>query len=203
MLGGWIWADVAQRLRGAGHRVFTPTLTGVGERHHLIRPDIGLATHIADITAVIDYEDLRDVILVAHSFSGVAATGALDARRDRVRQFAFFDALRYVEKEASHDVPNALRDASRDKKGFGHGEGYLYPHAFRDHYVAERYLPDEMQGLFFYAPGTLGYEKTVAERLAYFRARDAEESIEKRVRRYAKDDAPAAPTPEPVTNDEL
>ena len=92
-LGGWIWADVAQRLRGAGHRVFTPTLTGVGERHHLIRPDIGLATHIADITGVIDYEDLRDVILVAHSFSGVAATGALDARRDRVRQIAFFDAL--------------------------------------------------------------------------------------------------------------
>ena len=92
-LGGWIWADVAARLRAMGHRVFTPTLTGVGERHHLTSPTVGLDTHIADIVAVIDFEELRDVILIGHSFSGVAITGAADARRDRIRHIAFFDAL--------------------------------------------------------------------------------------------------------------
>ncbi len=99
--------------------------------------------------------------------------------------FAFFDALAHVEKEQTTDMPNALKDASRDKKGFGHGEGYLYPHAYRDHYVAEQYLPEEMQGLYFYQPSQMGYEKTIGERLAYLRRRDAEESVEKRARRYA------------------
>ncbi len=108
--------------------------------------------------------------------------------------FSFFDALAHVEKEQTRDVPNPLRDASRDKKGLGHGEGYLYPHAFRDHYVAEQYLPDAMQGVYFYNPGTLGYEKTVAERLAYFRQRDEAESIEKRARRYAETPEPPPPS---------
>jgi len=92
-LGGWIWADVAERLRAAGHRVLTPTLTGVGERHHLTSPNVGLDTHIADVVNVIDFEELRDVILIGHSFSGVAVTGVADARRDRIRHIAFFDAV--------------------------------------------------------------------------------------------------------------
>ncbi|MBE2185165.1 MAG: AAA family ATPase [Rhodothermales bacterium] len=99
--------------------------------------------------------------------------------------FAFFDALAHVEKEQTNDVPNPLKDSSRDKKGLGHGEGYLYPHAYRDHYVAEQYLPAEMQGLYFYQPSDMGYEKTVAERLAYFRRRDEDESVVKRAQRYA------------------
>lgn len=101
--------------------------------------------------------------------------------------FAFFDALAHVEKEQTKDVPNPLKDGSRDKKGLGHGEGYLYPHAYRDHYVAEQYLPVEMQGLYFYQPSEMGYEKTVAERLAYFRRRDEDESVVKRAQRYADD----------------
>ena len=92
-LGGWIWAEVADRLRALGHRVFTPTLTGCGERHHLTGPDVGLETHIRDLTGVIDWEGLSDVILVAHSFSGIAATGAADRRRDRIRRLVYFDAL--------------------------------------------------------------------------------------------------------------
>ena len=77
--------------------------------------------------------------------------------------FAFFDALAAVEAERDSDVPNHLKDASRDKKGFGHGEGYLYPHAYRDHWVAQQYLPDSLQGKVFYRPGHLGYEQTIAE----------------------------------------
>ena len=99
--------------------------------------------------------------------------------------FSFFDALSYVEKEQSHEAPNPLKDANRDKKGFGHGEGYLYPHAYRDHYTPQQYLPETMQGTFFYQPGEIGYEKTIAERLQYWRARDEEESLAKRIQRYS------------------
>lgn len=101
--------------------------------------------------------------------------------------FAFFSALEHVEKERSEDPPNALKDGSRDKKGLGHGVGYKYPHAYQDHYVPEQYLPGGMQGTYFYEPSDQGFEAKLASRLAYLRARDAEESIEKRVQRYAED----------------
>ncbi len=75
--------------------------------------------------------------------------------------FAFFDALATVEKEREADVPNHLKDGSRDKEGFGHGQGYLYPHAYRDHWVAQQYLPDALQGKVFYQPGDIGYEREI------------------------------------------
>ncbi|NBC00166.1 MAG: AAA family ATPase [Bacteroidetes bacterium] len=101
--------------------------------------------------------------------------------------FAYFDALKHVREEQTGDVPNHLKDASRDKEGLGHGVGYQYPHAYREGYVPEQYLPDAMQGLYFYAPRAQGYEQVVAERLADLRARDAEESVVKRAMRYAED----------------
>lgn len=75
----------------------------------------------------------------------------------------FFDALKLVGNEREGDVPNHLKDASRDKEGFGHGEGYQYPHAYRDHWVAQQYLPKSLQGKLFYEPGTIGYEATLAD----------------------------------------
>lgn len=75
--------------------------------------------------------------------------------------FAFFDALAAVESEQETEVPNHLRDSSRDSEGFGHGQGYLYPHAYRDHWVAQQYLPDSLQGKVFYQPGDLGYEQQI------------------------------------------
>ncbi len=101
--------------------------------------------------------------------------------------FAYFDALKHVQNEQTGDVPNPLKDAARDKKGLGHGKDYKYPHAYREGYVPEQYLPEEMQGLYFYAPREIGYEKVVGERLARLRERDDEERIEKRVRRYVDD----------------
>ena len=70
----------------------------------------------------------------------------------------FFDALKLVETEATEEVPNHLRDANRDGQGFGHGAGYLYPHAYRDHWVAQQYLPSSLQGKLFYQPSDQGYE---------------------------------------------
>ena len=75
---------------------------------------------------------------------------------------AFFDALSSVEKEDA-DVPNHLKDPSRDAEGFGHGAGYLYPHAYRDHWVAQQYLPDILAGKVFYNPTTQGYEATIRQ----------------------------------------
>ncbi len=75
---------------------------------------------------------------------------------------AFFDALASVEKEDA-DVPNHLRDASRDADGFGHGAGYMYPHAYRDHWVAQQYLPESLAGRVFYTPSSQGYEKGIRD----------------------------------------
>ncbi len=75
---------------------------------------------------------------------------------------AFFDALASVEKEDT-EVPNHLRDANRDAEGFGHGAGYLYPHAYRDHWVAQQYLPDQLVGRVFYTPSDQGYEKKIRD----------------------------------------
>jgi len=73
---------------------------------------------------------------------------------------AFFDAISSVEKEDA-DVPSHLKDNSRDAEGFGHGEGYMYPHAYRDHWIAQQYLPQSLQGRVFYTPSDQGYEKTI------------------------------------------
>ncbi len=85
---------------------------------------------------------------------------------------AFFDALATVEKEQEAEVPTPLRDASRDQDGFGHGQGYLYPHAYRDHWVAQQYLPEALQGKMFYEPGDQGYERQIGQQVA--RRREAQ-----------------------------
>ncbi|MCP4425313.1 MAG: AAA family ATPase [Chloroflexi bacterium] len=86
--------------------------------------------------------------------------------------FAFFDALEAVEKERESDVPNHLKDGNRDKEGFGHGKGYLYPHAYRDHWVEQQYLPDSLQGKLFYQPSDQGYERGIRDEVA--RRREAQ-----------------------------
>ncbi len=76
---------------------------------------------------------------------------------------AFFDALNSIEKDGSGEVPNHLKDAGRDKEGFGHGAGYMYPHAYRDHWVAQQYLPSGLQGRIFYQPSDQGFEKGIRD----------------------------------------
>lgn len=90
----------------------------------------------------------------------------------------FFDALETVERESHQEVPVHLKDASRDREGFGHGEGYNYPHAYRDHWVAQQYLPGALQGRLFYHPTKQGYEKSILEELFRHRELQLEVAME-------------------------
>ena len=90
--GGWCWSRVAKLLRAAGHEVYTPTLTGLGERAHLVTPSTNLDTHIADVVAVLKFEDLADAILVGHSYGGMVITGVADRARDRIQRLVYLDA---------------------------------------------------------------------------------------------------------------
>ena len=90
--GGWCWRFVAPLLRAAGHDVVTPTLTGLGERAHLLAPTVGLDTHVQDLVSVFEYEDITDAVLVAHSYGGLVAGAALEHVADRVKHVVFLDA---------------------------------------------------------------------------------------------------------------
>lgn len=100
---------------------------------------------------------------------------------------AFFDALSSVEKENA-EVPNHLKDSNRDAEGFGHGSGYLYPHAYRDHWVAQQYLPDSLMGRVFYTPSSQGYEKQIREEVLSRRELQIAAILEKQ---QQQEDAPA------------
>ncbi len=91
--GGWCWRRVAERLRGGGHTVFTPTLTGLGERAHLMRPGIDLETHIADIVNVMTWEALADVVLCGHSYGGFVIAGVAEQMAPTIRSIVFLDAF--------------------------------------------------------------------------------------------------------------
>ena len=91
--GGWCWRRVADRLRAGGHTVFTPTLTGLGERSHLLRAGIDLKTHITDVVNVLKWEDLSDVVLCGHSYGGFIISGVADAMAPALRSLVFLDAF--------------------------------------------------------------------------------------------------------------
>ncbi|MDI3308570.1 MAG: alpha/beta fold hydrolase [Acetobacteraceae bacterium] len=91
--GAWCWKYVAAGLRAQGHAVFTPTQTGLGDRHHLLSRDITLDTFVADVVNAIEAEELQDVILVGHSFGGLGITGAADRIPERIRHLVYLDSL--------------------------------------------------------------------------------------------------------------
>lgn len=90
--GGWCWRKVAKRLRAEGHEVFCPTLTGLGERAHLIGPQVDLETHIADIVNVIEAEEVDHAVLVSHSYGGMPMTGVADRLAERLSALVFLDS---------------------------------------------------------------------------------------------------------------
>jgi pimeloyl-ACP methyl ester carboxylesterase len=121
--GGWCWQKVAPLLRTAGHDVWTPTLTGSGERHHLADPEVGVETHAADLLGVLEYEDLTEVVLVAHSYGGMPATVTADRAPERIGQLVYLDAVvprdgDSVMSELSEETATALRSAAEAGGGW-------------------------------------------------------------------------------------
>ena len=101
-------------LERQGHRVFTPTLTGCGERSHLLHPGIGLDTHITDIINVLEYEDLRDVVLVGHSYGGCVISGVADQAKGRLRHLIYLDSVVLQDGESLVGSRRQMSDAERD-----------------------------------------------------------------------------------------
>lgn len=91
--GSWAFRKVEALLREKGFNVYRPQLTGLGERVHLARPDIGLSTHIDDVVNMILFEDLHDIILMGHSYGGMVITGVADRVPDRIRRLVYVDAF--------------------------------------------------------------------------------------------------------------
>jgi len=119
--GGWCYQRVARILRAAGHDVYTPTLTGLSERSHLVGPHVDLDLHISDVCAVLHYEDLRDVILVGHSYGGMVITGVADRSAERVGRLVYLDAATPVNGQSLVDVAgpviNAVRPLGKEVDG--------------------------------------------------------------------------------------
>jgi pimeloyl-ACP methyl ester carboxylesterase len=90
--GGWCYQPVARILRSKGQEVYAATLTGLGEREHLLSPAVDLDLHITDVVKLLEFEDLRDVILVGHSYGGMVITGVADRATDRIGHLVFLDA---------------------------------------------------------------------------------------------------------------
>jgi pimeloyl-ACP methyl ester carboxylesterase len=125
--GGWYWRRMAALLRAAGHDVFTPTLTGLGDRKHLLTPSIGLETHIQDILQVLRHEQLSQVVIVGHSYGGMVISGVADAAADRIQALVYLDAALPESGQCMLDfVPPARRarffDGARTQ-----GDGWRVP----------------------------------------------------------------------------
>src|SRR5215204_1772421 len=126
-LGGWAWQDVVARLRGKGHDVYPITLTGLGERVHLARPEVDLETHITDVVNTIQWNDLDDVILAGHSYAGIVVTGVADRIPNQIQQLVYVDSAPLADGMAMIDLypPDAL--AALRQTVNESGEGWLFP----------------------------------------------------------------------------
>jgi pimeloyl-ACP methyl ester carboxylesterase len=124
--GGWCYARVAELLRARGYRVFTPTMTGLGERVHLASADITLSTHVTDIVNVLKFEDLHDVVLCGHSYGGLVISGVVEAVPDRIAALVYLDAFVPENGQSLHDlVPESNR--ARQSEGAAANGGFIPP----------------------------------------------------------------------------
>ena len=138
----------------------------------LASEDIGLGDPHAVTVAISCAEAFDRVGMPEGRYPLAQATIYLATAPKSNSAMGFFDALSTVEKEREREVPTAMRDANRDKEGFGHGKGYLYPHSYREHWVEQQYLPSGLQGQVFYQPSDQGYEASIQTQVA--RRREAQ-----------------------------
>ena len=123
--GGWCYKYVAQQLRAAGHQVYTPTLTGLGERSHLMNRSVTLDTHVQDVVNVIRWEELSEVVLCGHSYGGMVISGVVEKVPDKIRALVYLDAFVPEDGQALMDfLPDDFRAGIRDDSRTN-GDGYL------------------------------------------------------------------------------
>jgi pimeloyl-ACP methyl ester carboxylesterase len=125
--GGWCWKKVTPLLRARGHDVYTPTLTGLGERSHLAHPEIGLETHIQDVVNVLKYEDLGQAILVGHSSSGAVITGVADRVPEQLAHLVYLDAFVPADGQTMMDIIPPERRKGMEQRVQAEGKGWLLP----------------------------------------------------------------------------
>jgi pimeloyl-ACP methyl ester carboxylesterase len=126
-LGGWAWQEVAGPLRERGHPVYPVTLTGLGERVHLGRPETDLNTHVADVVNLLDFEGLHDAILVGHSYAGVVVTAVADQRPERLDAVVYLDTGPLPDGMAIVDVQSPEQREQQQREAKESGDGWLWP----------------------------------------------------------------------------
>jgi pimeloyl-ACP methyl ester carboxylesterase len=124
---GWAWRKMRPLMRATGHDFFTPSYTGLGERQHLASPSVNLSLHIDDVVNVLEFEDLREVVLIGHSFGGLVATGVADRVRNRIARVIYLDAFVPENGQSLMDMlPEQARDAMRSAANVK-GDGWRVP----------------------------------------------------------------------------
>ncbi len=119
--GAWCWRKLLPSLWAAGHRVFAVDLTGLGARRHLFRPDIGLANHIQDVVATLEAEELKDTVLVGHSYAGMVITGVAERCAERLSTLVYLDAVVPESGESWSSTHTAATQAERRAQIAEHG----------------------------------------------------------------------------------
>lgn len=125
--GGWSWRRVGEILAAEGHTVFTPTLTGLGERSHLASPDVSLSTHVEDILAVLNFERLLGVTLVGHSYGGMVITGVAERAAERIEALIYVDALIPGDGQCLLDLLEPEAVALVEEAAAAWGDGWKVP----------------------------------------------------------------------------
>jgi pimeloyl-ACP methyl ester carboxylesterase len=124
--GAWVWHPVTEMLRERGHTVYPMTLTGLAEREHLATPDVDLDTNITDVANLLRFEDLRDVVLVGHSYAGLVITGVADRMPDRLAQTVYVDTGPLPEGAANADF-GGPEERARQEALVAAGDGWRLP----------------------------------------------------------------------------
>ena len=125
--GSWCWKRVRRALQALGHEVFTPTLTGVADRVHLLSPQVNLETHITDVVNLIRWEELSDVVLCGHSYGGCVISGVADRIPERIGALVYLDAFVLENGQSLHDtLPPPMRNEQLEQAQQS-GEGWKVP----------------------------------------------------------------------------